>query len=90
MIREDSIWRTRRSFTFVTEREVAYSKQGAYFFLFIYFFLETAEWDQSFEFYLNEDQRDWLTALLLLDPSVMNYFVSLWLGSHLVSHFRMI
>ena len=40
MIREDSIWRTRRSFTFVTAREVAYSKQGAYFFLFIYFFFE--------------------------------------------------
>ena len=90
MIREDSIWRTRRSFTFVTAREVAYSKQGAYF-LFIYlFFWETAEWDQSFQFYLTEDQRDWLTALLFLDPSVMKYFVSLWLVSHLVSHFRMI
>ena len=40
MIREDSIWRTRRSFTFVTAREVAYSKQGAYFFFFIIFFFE--------------------------------------------------
>ena len=61
-------------------------------FLFIYLFIfwETADWDQSFEFYLTEDQRDWLTALLFLDPSVMKYFVSLWLASHLVSHFRMI
>ena len=59
----------RRSFTFVTAREVAYSKQGAYF-----FFLETAECDQSFEFYLTEDQ---LLDFLFLDPSVMKYLVSL-------------
>ena len=85
MIREDSIWRTRRSFTFVTAREVAYSKQGAYF-----FFWETAECDQSFEFYLTEDQLDWLLDFLFLDPSVMKYLVSLWLVSHLVSQYRMI
>ena len=62
----------RRSFTFVTAREVAYSKQGAYFFL-----RETAECDQSFEFYLTEDQLDWLLDFLFLDPSVMKYLVSL-------------
>ena len=56
-----------------------------YFFIYLFFLRETADWDQSFEFYLTEDQRDWLTALLFLDPSVMKYFVSLWLASHLVT-----
>ena len=64
----------RRSFTFVTAREVAYSKQSAFFF---FFFEEAAESDQSFEFYLTEDQSDWLLDFLFLDPSVMKYLVSL-------------
>ena len=42
--------------------------------LFVFFFLETAECDQSFEFYLTEDQ---LLDFLFLDPSVMKYLVSL-------------
>ena len=56
----------------------------------LFFFWETAECDQSFEFYLTEDQLDWLLDFLFLDPSVMKYLVSLWLVSHLVSQYRMI
>ena len=80
MIRDDPIWRTRCSFTFVA----ASSKQDAYF-----FFWKAAECNQSFDFYLTEDLGDWSKALLYLDPSVRKHLVSLWLVSHLVSQFRM-
>ena len=65
----------RRSFTFVPAREVAYSKQSAFF-----FFDEAAESDQSFEFYLTEDQSDWLLDFLFLPCELNSQFSVKFLG----------